>query len=73
MRFMVVMALAAVVLIPAGAPAQAASASVLEAKQGAASELSSSHTRRHKPKKNAAKKEEYLRAVPSGPPAGAKQ
>jgi len=35
--------------------------------------LSSSHTRKHKPKKKPAKKEEYLRAVPSGPPAGAMQ
>jgi len=72
-RFMTVMAFAAVVLIPAGAPAQAASASVLKAEQGAASDLSSSHTRKHKPKKKPAKKEEYLRAVPSGPPAGAMQ
>src|SRR5262245_52697999 len=72
-RFMIATAFAVVLLLPAGARVQAASAPALTAQQGAASELSSSHTRKHKPKNKAAKKEEYLRAVPSGLPAGAKQ
>ena len=73
MRFMIAMAFAAVVLIPIGTPAQAAGAPQLTTRQGGASDLSSAHTRKHKPKKKAAKKEEYLRAVPSTPPAGSKQ
>ena len=53
----------------AAAPVQAAGAPELTA----TSDLSSSHTKKHKAKKKPAKKEEYLRAVPSGAPAGAKQ
>ena len=62
MRFMIAMIFAAVVFIPATVPVQAASAPEFSA----ASEVSSSHTKKHKPKPKAAKKEEYLRAVPSG-------
>jgi len=72
-RFIIAMVFAAVVLIPAAASVQAARAPRLTAQQGAMSEVSSSHTRKHKAKKKPAKKEEYLRAVPSGAPAGAKQ
>src|SRR5262245_5165940 len=68
-RFMIAIAFAAIVLIPASAPVQAAGAPELSA----VSDLSSSHTKKHKPKRKAAKKEEYLRDVPSTPPAGAKQ
>ena len=73
MRFMIAMAVAAVVLIPAGTPPQAAGAPELAALQGAPTDMSSSHTNKHKPRKKTAKKEEYLRAVPSTPPPGAKQ
>ena len=72
MRFMIAMAFAALVLIPAVAPARAAGAPQLTAQQGAMTEVSSTHTKKHKAKKKPAKKEEYLRAVPSGAPAGAK-
>jgi hypothetical protein len=69
-RFIIAMAFAAVVLIPAAAPVQAAGAPQLT-QQGPASELSAA--KKKKAKRKAAKKEEYLRAVPSTPPAGAKQ
>jgi len=69
-RFMIAMVFAAFVLIPAAAPVQAAGAPGLTAPQGAMSEVSSTHTKKHKAKKKPAKKEEYLRAVPSGAPAG---
>ena len=75
MRFMIAIVFAAIVLIPASAPVQAAGAPALSgaAQPSMASELSSTHRKGHKPKRKAAKKEEYLRAVPSTPPAGAKQ
>ena len=66
MRFMIAMIFAAAMLIPATAPVQAASAPALTSQPSAASELSSTHRKGHKPKRKAAKKEEYLRAVPSG-------
>jgi hypothetical protein len=69
-RLMIAMAFAAVMLIPAGAPSHAGNAPEFAAQQGTSSDLSS--TKKKKAKKKAAKKEEYLRAVPSGPP-GAKQ
>ena len=73
MRFMIAFVFAAVVLIPTAAPAQAAGVLQLTAQPGAATDLSSTHTKKHKAKTKPAKKEEYLRAVPSTPPAGAKQ
>jgi len=69
-RFIVIVACAAILLIPTAGPSRAGSASGL-ANTGTAVDLSSA--KRKRVKKKAAAKEQYLRAVPSTPPAGAKQ
>ena len=69
MRFIVIVACAALLLIPTAGSSRAGSASGL-ANTGTAVDLSSAKKKRVK---KAAAKEQYLRAVPSTPPAGAKQ
>lgn len=68
---MIAMAFAAVMLIPAGGTLHAGTAPEFTCKPGASFNLSSA--KKKKARKKAAQKEEYLRAVPSGPPPGAKQ
>jgi hypothetical protein len=70
-RLMIAMAFGAVMLIPAGGPLRADTAPELTSQPGASVDLSSA--KKKKARKKAAQKEEYLRAVPSGPPPGAKQ
>jgi len=71
MRLMLAVAFAALLLIPAGGPVVAGDAPALVAARDGALELSSARKKKAKkaPKKE---KEQYLRAVPSTPPAGAR-
>ena len=70
MRLMLAVAFAALLLIPAGRPVVAGDAPALVAARDGALELSSA--RKKKAKKAPKQKEQYLRAVPSTPPAGAR-
>src|SRR5262249_8948140 len=71
MRLMLAVAFAALLLIPAGGPVVAGDAPALVAARAGALALSSARKKKAKkaPKKE---KEQYLRAVPSPPPAGAR-
>jgi hypothetical protein len=69
-RFMIAMAFAALLLIPAGAASRAGSAPMLTAYLHGSFDVSSA--KRKKAKRKAVKKEQYLRAVPSTPPPGTK-
>jgi hypothetical protein len=70
MRFMIAVALAALLLLPTQTTSWAGAAPELSARADGALDLSSA--RKKKKARKAAKKEEYLRAVPSAPPAGGK-
>jgi hypothetical protein len=69
MRFMIAAAFAALLLVPVQT-GWAGGAPELSARADAGLDLSSA--KKKKTTKKAPKKEEYLRAVPSGAPAGAK-
>jgi hypothetical protein len=71
-RLIVALAFASILLIPAGTPAGAGSTSIFSVHQDA-SDVSTAGKKKKKPKRKAPKKEEYLRAAPSEPPAGAKK
>jgi hypothetical protein len=69
MRFALVVAAAAALIVPAGtAPGAGMEGSALQ--QGWSD---ASAAKQKKPKKKAAPKEQYLRAVPSTPPPGTKK
>jgi hypothetical protein len=70
MRFMIAVAFAALLLIPTQTASRAGDAPEVSARADAGLDLSSA--KKKKKTKKAPKKEEYLRAVPSGAPAGAK-
>jgi hypothetical protein len=70
MRFMIAAAFAALLLIPTQTASRAGDAPELSARPDAAFDFSSA--KKKKKARKAPKKEEYLRAVPSGAPAGAK-
>jgi len=70
MRFMIAVAFAALLLLPTRTASWAASAPELSARAGGALDLSSA--KKKKKTSKPAKKEEYMRAVPSGAPAGSK-
>jgi hypothetical protein len=69
MRFALMIAIAAVLLVPIGM-ATSVGTELSGADQPPASDLSAA---RKKAKKKAPPKEQYLRAVPSAPPAGSKK
>jgi len=69
-RLIIVAALSAVLLIPAGGPTNAASTLGYDARPDS-SDLSAA--KKKKKTRKAPKKEEYMRAAPSEPPAGAKK
>jgi hypothetical protein len=70
-RLITAVAFAALLLLPAVSPAGAGSTRIVSAPQDV-SDLSAAQKRK-KAGKKAPKKEEYMRAAPSGPPPGAKQ
>jgi hypothetical protein len=70
MRCMIAVAFAALLLVPTQAASWAGSAPEVSARADGALDLSSA--RKKKKGRKAPKKEEYLRAVPSAPPAGSK-
>jgi hypothetical protein len=70
MRFMIAAACAAILLIPTQTPSRAGIGPELSVRADAAFDFFSASKR--KKARKAPKKEEYLRAVPSTPPGGAK-
>jgi hypothetical protein len=70
MRFMIAVAFAALLLLPTQTASWAGGAPELSTSTDRALELSSA--KKKKKARKPAKKEEYLRAVPSTPPPGAK-
>ena len=70
MRFLLAIAFVTLLLIPTSGPSSAAPVSGLALMDGPL-DLSAAK-KKHKGERKAGKKEEYLRAVPSTPPAGTK-
>jgi hypothetical protein len=70
-RLIVVVAVSAFLWVPASAPTSAAGAPGYEARQHT-SDVSAAKKKK-KAKKTAPKQEQYLRAVPSEPPPGARR
>jgi hypothetical protein len=68
---MIATAIAALLLVPTGAASRADSTPAVTAQPDQSFDLSSA--RRKKAKRKAVKQEQYLRAVPSTPPAGSKK
>jgi hypothetical protein len=69
-RSITIVAVAAILVVPAAGPSRAGGAPGLASPEAS---LEVSSAKKQKVKKKAAAKEQYLRAVPSTPPAGAKQ
>jgi hypothetical protein len=71
-RFVISTAVAAVLLVPTGLAADPGRAPSLRAHSDGSTDVSSARKKRIASSARPAKKEQYLRAVPSAPPPGGK-